>query len=81
MPNVKDFYPGATAGNPINNSTASVTATSATTATTATTATSATVSNSVDDQNQTPNALVWTGTAAEYAALGSKDANTLYFVI
>jgi|TARA_B110000971_G_C19959632_1_gene477350 hypothetical protein len=75
MPNVKDFYPGATAGNPINNSTASVTATSATSATTAT------VGNSVDDQNQTPNALVWTGTAAEYAALGSKDANTLYFVI
>ena len=75
MPNVKDFYPGATAGNPINNSTASVTATSATSATTAT------VGNSVDDQNQTPNALVWTGTAAEYAAIGSKDANTLYFVI
>ena len=75
MPDVKTFYPGATAGNPINNSTASVTATSATSAT------SATVSNSVDDQNQTPNALVWTGTAAEYAALGSKDANTLYFVI
>jgi len=73
--NVKTFYPGATAGNPINNSTASVTATSATSATTAT------VGNSVDDQNQTPNALVWTGTAAEYAALGSKDANTLYFVI
>jgi hypothetical protein len=72
MPNVKDFYPGATAGNPINNSTASVTATSATTAT---------VGNSVDDQNQTPNALVWTGTAAEYAAIGAKDANTLYFVI
>ena len=72
MPNVKDFYPGATAGNPINNSTASVTATTATTAT---------VGNSVDDQNQTPNALVWTGTAAEYAALGSKDADTLYFVI
>ena len=70
--NVKTFYPGATAGNPINNSTASVSATSATTAT---------VGNSVDDQNQTPNALVWTGTAAEYAALGSKDANTLYFVI
>jgi hypothetical protein len=78
MPNVKDFYPGATASNPINNSTASVTATSATSATSATTAT---VSNSIDDQNQTPNALVWTGTAAEYAALGSKDANTLYFVI
>ena len=72
MPNVKDFYPGATAGNPINNSTASVTATNATTAT---------VGNSVDDQNQTPNALVWTGTAAEYAAIGAKDANTLYFVI
>ena len=35
---------------------------------------------SVDDQNQTPNALVWTGTAAQYAALGSKDANTLYLV-
>jgi|TARA_R110002012_G_scaffold222388_2_gene394232 hypothetical protein len=66
MPDVKTFYPGATAGNPINNSTDSVTST---------------VGNSVDDQNQTPNALVWTGTAAEYAALGSKDANTLYFVI
>ena len=39
------------------------------------------VGNSIDDQNQTPNALVWTGTAAEYAALGAKDANTLYFVI
>ena len=75
MPNVKDFYPGATAGNPINN------ATDAVLATTATSATTATVGNSVDDQNQTPNALVWTGTAAEYAALGSKDANTLYFVI
>ena len=66
MPDVKTFYPGATAGNPINNSTDSVTST---------------VGNSVDDQNQTPNALVWTGTAAEYAALGAKDANTLYFVI
>ena len=66
MPDLKTFYPGATAGNPINNSTDSVTAT---------------VGNSVDDQNQTPNALVWTGTAAEYAALGAKDANTLYFVI
>ena len=69
MPNVKDFYPGATAGNTINN------------ATDAALATTATVGNSVDDQNQTPNALVWTGTAAEYAALGSKDADTLYFVI
>tara|TARA_B110000305_G_scaffold19369_1_gene17891 strand:+ start:7 stop:252 length:246 start_codon:yes stop_codon:yes gene_type:complete len=81
MPNVKDFYPGATAGNPINNATDAVLATTATTATSATSATTATVGNSVDDQNQTPNALVWTGTAAEYAALGSKDANTLYFVI
>ena len=72
MPDVKTFYPGATAGNPINN---------ATDATLATTATTATVGNSVDDQNQTPNALVWTGTAAEYAALGAKDANTLYFVV
>ena len=69
MPDVKTFYPGATAGNPINNSTDSVNSTTAT------------VGNSVDDQNQTPNALVWTGTAAEYAALGSKDVNTLYFVI
>ncbi len=69
MPDLKTFYPGATASNPINNSTDSVNATTAT------------VGNSVDDQNQTPNALVWTGTAAEYAALGSKDANTLYFVV
>jgi len=69
MPDVKTFYPGATAGNPINNSTDSVNATTAT------------VGDSIDDQNQTPNALVWTGTAAEYAALGAKDANTLYFVI
>ena len=69
MPDVKTFYPGATAVNPINN------------ATDAALATTATVGNSVDDQNQTPNALVWTGTAAEYAALGAKDANTLYFVI
>ncbi len=75
MPDVKSFYPGATAGNPINNSTDSVNAT------TATSATIATVGNSVDDQNQTPNALVWTGTAAEYAAVSPKDANTLYFVI
>ncbi len=75
MPDVKTFYPGATAGNPINN------ATDAVNSTTATSATTATVGDSIDDQNQTPNALVWTGTAAEYAALGSKDANTLYFVI
>ena len=57
MPDLMTFYPGATAGNPINNSTDSVNATTAATAT---------VGNSVDDQNQTPNALVWTGTAAEY---------------
>ena len=31
-------------------------------------------------QNQSAHSQVWTGTAAEYAALGSKDANTLYFV-
>ena len=72
MPDLKTFYPGATASNPINNSTDSVNATLAATAT---------VGNSVDDQNSTSNSLVWTGTAAEYAALGSKDANTLYFVI
>jgi len=72
MADVKTFYPGATAGNPINNATDAVLATTATTAT---------VGDSIDDQNQTPNALVWTGTAAEYAALGSKDANTLYFAI
>jgi len=66
MPDLKTFYPGGAAGNPINNSTDSATAT---------------VGNSVDDQNQTPNALVWTGTALEYAAVNPKDANTLYFVI
>ena len=63
MPDLMTFYPGASASNPINNSTTSA------------------VGDSIDDQNQTPNALVWTGTAAEYAALGSKDANTLNFVI
>lgn len=63
MPDVKTFYPGATAGNPINN------------------ATDSDVAATVDDQNQTENSKVWTGTAAEYAALGSKDADTLYFVI
>ena len=72
MPDVKTFYPGASASNPINNSTDSVNSTTATTAT---------EGNAVDDQNQTPNALVWTGTAAEYAAVSPKDANTLYFVI
>jgi hypothetical protein len=68
MPDVKTFYPGATAGNPINNATDAVDATNATVATT------------VDDQNQAANSKIWTGTAAEYAALGSKDADTLYFV-
>jgi len=66
MANAKTFYPGATATNTINN---------------ATDAATSTVGNSVDDQNQGANALVWTGTAVQYAALGSKDANTLYFVI
>jgi hypothetical protein len=69
MPDVKTFYPGATAGNPINNATDAVDATNATVATT------------VDDQNQAANSKIWTGTTAEYAALGSKDADTLYFVI
>jgi len=81
MADVKTFYPGATAGNPINNATDAVLATSATSATSATTAATATVGDSVDDQNQVANALMWTGTAVQYAALGSKDANTLYFVI
>ena len=75
MPNVKDFYPGATAGNPINNATDAVDATNATNATTAAVATT------VDDQNATPNSKVWTGTANEYAAVSPKDADTLYFVI
>jgi len=74
MPNVKDFYPGATAGNPINNATDAVDATNATNAT------SATVATTVDDQNAVPNAKVWTGTAAQYAAI-TPDADTLYFVI
>ena len=65
MPDIKTFYPGGSSTNPVNNSTASVSATTAT---------------NVDDKNPTANALVWTGTAAQYAALGSKDANTLYFV-
>jgi len=69
MPDVKTFYPGATAGNPINNASDAVDATTATVATT------------VDDQNQTPNSKFWTGTAAEYAAVNPKDADTLYFVI
>ena len=74
MPNVKDFYPGATAGNPINN------ATDAVLATTATSATSAVVATTVDDQNAVPNAKVWTGTTAQYTAI-TPDADTLYFVI
>jgi hypothetical protein len=71
MPNVKDFYPGATAGNPINNATDAVDSTNAIFSTSAV---------QVDDQNSVANALIWTGTTAEYAALGSYDANTLYFV-
>ena len=75
MPNIKTFYPGATAGNPINNATDAVDATNATNATTAAVATT------VDDQNATPNSKVWTGTASQYAAVSPKDADTLYFVI
>jgi hypothetical protein len=74
MPDVKTFYPGATAGNPINNATDAVDATNATNAT------NAVVATTVDDQNATPNAKVWTGTAAQYAAI-TPDADTLYFVI
>jgi len=69
MPDISTFYPGADAANPINNATDSVNATNATTA------------SNVDDQNSASNALIWTGTAAEYAAIVTKDANTLYFVI
>ena len=72
MPDLSTSYPGSSAANPINNATDAVDATNATNATVATT---------VDDQNQVPNAKIWTGTAAEYAAIGSKDADTLYFVI
>ena len=69
MPDVKTFYPGATASNTINNSTD---------------AAIAVVANTVDDQNQANNAKVWTGTAAQYQALvtaGTVDADTLYFTI
>jgi len=69
MPDVKTFYPGATAGNPINNATDAVDATTAVVATT------------VDDQNAVPNAKVWTGDATAYAAVSPKDPDTLYFVI
>lgn len=38
------------------------------------------LASAVDDQNSTSDSLIWTGTAAQYAAISSKDANTLYFV-
>ena len=72
MANAKTFYPGATATNTINNATAAVNSDTAILAT------------NIDDQNQTPNALVWTGTAAQYTVLvnaGTVNPNTLYFVI
>ena len=69
MPDISTFYPGASAANPVNNATDSVNATNATTA------------SNVDDQNSVNDALIWTGTAAEYAAIVTKDADTLYFVI
>jgi len=72
MPDISTFYPGADAANPINNATDSVSATNAT---------NADVSDTIDDQNSATNAKVWTGTAAEYAAIVTKDADTLYFVI
>lgn len=69
MANVKEYYPGATSVNTINNSTD---------------AAIAVVGNTVDDQNQANNAKIWTGTAAQYQALVSGstvDADTLYFTI
>jgi len=75
MPDISTFYPGADAANPINNATDAVDATNAINAT------NATVATTVDDQNQTANSKIWTGTAAEYAAIVAKDADTLYFVI
>ena len=78
MPDISTFYPGASAANPINNATDAVNSTNATNATSATNATTA---SNVDDQNSVNNALIWTGTAAEYSAIVTKDANTLYFVI
>jgi len=72
MANAKTFYPGATATNTINNATAAVSSDTAIQAT------------NIDDQNQVPNALVWTGTAAQYTVLvnaGTVNPNTLYFVI
>ena len=66
MPDIKTFYPGATASNPINNSTD------------AATAATATVATNVDDQNSANNIKVWAGTKVQYNAVGSKDANTLY---
>ena len=74
MANVKEYYPGATAGNPINNSTDSVNAAVANTATTAT------VGTTIDDQNSVNMLSVWTSDANAYAAVSPKDANTLYFV-
>ena len=65
MPDVKTFYPGATAGNPINNPTD---------------AAGSAVATTVDDHNQTANSKSGTGTAAQCAALGSKDAEILYDV-
>jgi len=72
MPDISTFYPGADAANPINNSTDAVNATNAT---------NANVSDTIDDQNSANNTKVWTGTTAEYAAIVTKDTDTLYFVI
>ena len=63
MPDIKTFYPGATASNPINNSTDAANATTAT---------------NVDDQNSANNIKVWAGTQVQYNAVNPKDANTLY---
>ena len=61
----------------VANSTFALTANLATTATLAATAN---VANEVDNQNSASNLKLWTGSQAQYDAIGSKDANTLYFV-
>lgn len=48
--------------------------------TNATLAATANVANEVDNQNSASNLKFWTGSQAQYDAIGSKDANTLYFI-
>lgn len=49
-------------------------------ATNATLAATANVANEVDNQNSASNLKFWTGSQAQYDAIVSKDANTLYFI-